>query len=929
MDKTQEISDYSLNESSTSFQVGQEKTTYFGIYIPAENKDDSWTQFVYSDKKEVLKVLKKNTTKKARFKAFNTAEEAAYFAENGCENINTEVLAQSEENSAIITGEKSSFRGPKPQELVKFRKSIENGDIEYVKSKIWENPRFLISSGDTPSILQEGYRYNALHVVAKTEHISICKLILEAISNLSFLKLLYGETSYQFCLDVMTILKDCYLNMPDKGCNETPLHFASKWGRHEIVELLTSYKECKMRPNKFGEYPADIICSRTTDKDVFIINRIKVLLNEQYYLPVLRSEDNSTQPRIGDPFSPKQPLILNTNILSPKMEIQAFAGPMSKKEAEEFSKKWKNSYISNEHENQWHNSSSIIDEIDTSLESFGDPDIFHNNSMCSTPKKNNVVASYKSPLFRVKRQNFIASSSAGIISPIKGSPCKEYQSRLNDLDKGLERLGRKIAKEKVIGWLEFWPFLGTFTNFEDQKGLQLLDNYLKHRLQKEYSYSSGTHEKFYLLPCPRSVSLELTDNSVQEKISNNCVSPMTDLCLALESCHINSKSSISDHGDFIVNNSSHLSDYEHDLLNTINNPGLNPFLCVEKSCQVFAKRISTFLLNIELGYTMVMASLISEIKHLQSTIKSFSDDVRFVSVNFHLVHSRIAQLVTENLSNREVENKLDLNSIRKIVNTLIENPYKRFDSADVQNELHIRRKKKSIKGESRDLICVLSHILSYLAKDIKSINTNTEANCMEVWSNASECSCTWINKTQPKQRNHLSRRNHFSRELSFDFSLTKMENAGRRLFPKFNINAKNPSDSEQDSDEDIFTTPPSSPSFLQDESALESSEDEMFDVPDEKFSAYIDGAEPTKLDLYVYQALEDCNILSEEYPNIYQWKHAISLYPEVERECWPSPGKKVKVKLPDTSVNVDYNKHNNTIEQWINIVGPYSPTSKI
>ena len=49
--------------------------------------------------------------------------------------------------------EKSNLKAPKPSDLIKLRKCIETGDIETVQELISNNPRFLISCGDTPSIL--------------------------------------------------------------------------------------------------------------------------------------------------------------------------------------------------------------------------------------------------------------------------------------------------------------------------------------------------------------------------------------------------------------------------------------------------------------------------------------------------------------------------------------------------------------------------------------------------------------------------------------------------------------------------------------------------------------------------------------------------------------------------------------------------------
>lgn len=159
-----------------------------------------------------------------------------------------------------MVGEKtSSFRGPTSQELIKFRKMIEQGDINSARNLIWSNPRYLVSSGDTPTILKESFRYNGLHVAAISKNAQMGKLILETVSNPDFIKLLHGKDDDRTAQEVSEILLDLYLNTPEKGRSETPLHLASKFGAVDVVEVLKSYEKCESSKNSEGLMAKDVI----------------------------------------------------------------------------------------------------------------------------------------------------------------------------------------------------------------------------------------------------------------------------------------------------------------------------------------------------------------------------------------------------------------------------------------------------------------------------------------------------------------------------------------------------------------------------------------------------------------------------------------------------------------------------------------------
>jgi hypothetical protein len=144
-------------------------------------------------------------------------------------------------------------------------------------------------------------------VAAKAKNGVLAELILNTISNPKFVRLLYGDDLLENIESRMQVLLDLYLNTPDKGLNETPLHFASKFGAVDVVEVLVSFPECdKMLKNKYGQTPDMIICDRCDNKEELGVVKKKIALHLEncYYVPVLRADDNSVTPLVGEPFSP-------------------------------------------------------------------------------------------------------------------------------------------------------------------------------------------------------------------------------------------------------------------------------------------------------------------------------------------------------------------------------------------------------------------------------------------------------------------------------------------------------------------------------------------------------------------------------------------------------------------------------------------------
>ncbi|KAL0965666.1 hypothetical protein UPYG_G00284170 [Umbra pygmaea] len=418
---------------------------YYGV---RPNREDSMVTddkvHVYVDRKKALRAMM--TMKGSRFKPFSTREEAEHFSrgldEHGPASATTTTPdgPRRIQECVVYTGSSSTvgasplnleraneFHSPRIQDLTtKLRTAVEKGDREAFRQLVWANPRYLIGSGDNPTIVHEGCHYNVLHVAAKENQPAMAQLLLDTLESPEFMRLMYPDDQEAMLHQRIRYLVDLYLNTPDKASNETPLHFACKFGHPDVVNVLCSHPGTdKHRQNKYNQKPSRVICERK-NKTPGIKKKIKEYLEERCYVPLLRDKDNSFQPVIGLPWSP-DPLEVDfhwqgsgvaLNPIDPVMTVRAYVGPLSPSKADEFHRLWK------------------------------------------TPPKN--------------RGDYFHSI-------LKSDP-----------DRGVERVGREIAHEMGLPWVEYWDFLDSFIDLSSEDGLRRFEDYLNKKHQSKHEKTGGS-----------------------------------------------------------------------------------------------------------------------------------------------------------------------------------------------------------------------------------------------------------------------------------------------------------------------------------------------------------------------------------------------------------------------------------------------------
>lgn len=201
----------------------QEPAAYYVVVVGHGEEDvelskDRHLCPVYTTSADALKAVK--NIPGARFKKFETKNAAVTYWESHKQQDRERVVESENTDfskpTSVAAEKANNFPSLKTPQLNKFRKLIEEGDLRRFQDSVWENPRYLITSGDTPEILQLGCRYNALHCAVRSRKLDICKELLNIVQGDRFWRLVYSDDSEAVRQTRRDHLLDLYLNMQDK-----------------------------------------------------------------------------------------------------------------------------------------------------------------------------------------------------------------------------------------------------------------------------------------------------------------------------------------------------------------------------------------------------------------------------------------------------------------------------------------------------------------------------------------------------------------------------------------------------------------------------------------------------------------------------------------------------------------------------------------
>ena len=179
---------------------------------------------VYESRSEAVKAAK--TFPGARFKRFDTPDDAKNYSlsESGNQPENeSETVLSGIGRGKLMEKECNPLSSVKTKEKNRVRKLLEKGEVDQFIDLIWKNPKYLISSGESPEIYHEGTRRNILHCAVDYGNLEFCKALFNIIRSDRFWETLYPKDSLEKRNTDRQLLIDKYLNMQD-GTERLKVH---------------------------------------------------------------------------------------------------------------------------------------------------------------------------------------------------------------------------------------------------------------------------------------------------------------------------------------------------------------------------------------------------------------------------------------------------------------------------------------------------------------------------------------------------------------------------------------------------------------------------------------------------------------------------------------------------------------------------------
>ncbi|XP_052899928.1 ankyrin repeat and LEM domain-containing protein 2 homolog [Anopheles moucheti] len=392
------------------------------------------------DRREALQALRENPG--ARMMVFSSEDEVSCFlstppATNG---------HVTDHDRALQYMQAAAYDGRYKQ---CFLQAIEAGDDLQVFRMIVCAPALLINDTNHPRVYNKAGE-NALHIAARCGFAQICTHILEAIRTPAFIAGYQGKRTEM--TDVLSEkLLELYLNSVDRYKYETPLHLAAQHGWVSVVRVLLSYPQCELKPNIWKHYPQHVICVRATGASTSsaVMVAITGLLQENYFVPLVRTESDLEPPFVGEAFMRQKPPDLShpsQDVLAPGRSIAAFAGPMTLEQAHHFRKLWQ-----------------TTPRLSVIAIQGGGP-----NYSPQTGSDSRLLCAVTGKIY--EKSNL--SQSPGFIM-------REFRRRY--LHAAMERIGRYLAKWMNVRWKEYWPFLSVYCDLGELVGLHIFETYLAQR----------------------------------------------------------------------------------------------------------------------------------------------------------------------------------------------------------------------------------------------------------------------------------------------------------------------------------------------------------------------------------------------------------------------------------------------------------------